>query len=61
MNLVKLQEAKLIHRNLSQFCILTMKEKFKNNPFTIALKIKYLGIILPKETKDLYLENCKSE
>ena len=38
-----------------------MKEKFKNNPFTIALKIKYLGIILPKETKDLYLENCKSE
>ena len=28
-------------------------------PFTIALKrIKYLRINLPKETKDLYSENC---
>ena len=27
-------------------------------PFSIALKgIKYLGIYLPKETKDLYIEN----
>ena len=23
-------------------------------------KIKYLGINLPKETKDLYAENCKT-
>ena len=31
------------------------KEKF---PFTIATKrIKYLGISLPKETKELYTEN----
>ena len=30
-------------------------------PFTIATKIvKYLGIILPKETKDLYTENYKT-
>ena len=30
-------------------------------PFTIAAKIvKYLGINLPKETKDLYAENCKT-
>ena len=30
-------------------------------PFTIATKrIKYLGINLPKETKDLYAENYKS-
>ena len=30
-------------------------------PFTIAMKrIKYLGINLPKETKDLYLENYKT-
>ena len=30
-------------------------------PFTTATKrIKYLGIILPKETKDLYAENCKT-
>ena len=27
-------------------------------PFTIAMKrIKYLGIYLPKETKDLYIEH----
>ena len=30
-------------------------------PFTIAAKrIKYLGIYLPKETKDLYIENHKT-
>ena len=30
-------------------------------PFTIATKgIKYLGIYLPKETKDLYIGNCKT-
>ena len=34
------------------------KETF---PFTIATKrIKYLGINLRKETKDLYAENCKT-
>ena len=30
-------------------------------PFTIAIKrIKYLGINLPKETKDLYIKNYKT-
>ena len=30
-------------------------------PFTIAMKkIKYLGIYLSKETKDLYIENYKT-
>ena len=30
-------------------------------PFTTATKgIKYLGIQLPRETKDLYAENCKT-
>ena len=30
-------------------------------PFTIATKrMKYLGIYLPKETKDLYIENYKT-
>ena len=30
-------------------------------PFTIATKrIKYLGINLPKETKDIYIENYKT-
>ena len=35
-----------------------IKEKI---PFTITSKrIKYLGINLPKEVKDLYSENCKT-
>ena len=34
------------------------KEIKKTIPFTIATKrIKYLGIYLPKKTKDLYIEN----
>ena len=37
------------------------KEKLRHTPFTIATKrIKYLGINLPKETKDLYAENYKT-
>ena len=37
------------------------KEKLRKLPFTIAMKrIKYLEINLPKETKDLYIENCKT-
>ena len=36
------------------------KEIKETIPFTIATKrIKYLGIYLPKETKDLYTENYK--
>ena len=34
-------------------------QKEKSIPFTIATeRIKYLGINLPKETKELYTENC---
>ena len=37
------------------------KEIKETIPFTIATKrIKYLGISLPKETKDLYIENYKT-
>ena len=37
------------------------KEIKETIPFTIAMKrIKYLGIYLPKETKDLYIENYKT-
>ena len=38
------------------------KEKLRKQiPFTLATKrIKYLGINLPKETKDLYIENYKT-
>ena len=39
----------------------TEREIKETNPFTIAMrKIKYLGIILPKETKGLYIENQKT-
>ena len=61
MNIVKLQDIKLICRNPLHSYILTEKterEIKETIPFTIAMKrIKYLGINLPKETKDLYIEN----
>ena len=39
----------------------TEREIKETIPFTIATKrIKYLGIYLPKEAKDLYIENYKS-
>ena len=39
------------------------KEIKKSIPLTIATKrrIKYLGINLPKETKELYIENYKTQ
>ena len=38
----------------------TEREIKETIPFTIATKrIKYLGIYLPKETEDLYIENYK--
>ena len=39
----------------------TEREIKETIPFTIATKrIKYLGVHLPKETKDLYIENYKT-
>ena len=39
----------------------TERETKETIPFTIAMKrIKYLGIYLPKETKDLYIEKYKT-
>ena len=53
-----------MHRNHLHFYILTEKsekEIKKSIPFTIATKrIKYLGLNLPKETKELYTENYKA-
>ena len=51
---------KSVPRNHLHFYIPTMKnQKEKSIPFTIATeRIKYLGINLPKETKELYTENC---
>ena len=57
-------DTKLMHRNLLHSYTLMMKnlkEIKEALPFTIATKrIKYLGINLPKETKDLYAENYKT-
>ena len=52
-------------RNHLHFYILTNKKSERVNkeltPFTIAIKrIKYPGIHLPKETKELYKENYKT-
>ena len=62
MNIVKFQDTKLIHRNPLHSYTLTMrKQKLRKLPFTIVMKrIKYLGINLPKKTKDLYIENYKT-
>ena len=60
MNLAKLQDMKLIHRNLSHYCILTKKDQIKDSiPFTIASKrMKYLGINYLKSQKTC-AENCE--
>ena len=64
MNIVKFQDTKLIQKSLA--FLYTNNEKTEREtketiPFTIATKrIKYLGIYLSKETKDLYIENYKT-
>ena len=61
-----MQDIKLAHRNPLHSYTLTNNEKTEREiketiPFTIATKrIKYLGVYLPKETKDLYIENYKT-
>ena len=61
MNSAKFQDTKLINRNLMHIYALTMKDqKDKLNKHTIASKrIKYLGINLPKEIKDLYQKTIR--
>ena len=69
----KLLELIIKYRKFAGYKINTQKSlafQYTNNekieikeiiPFTIAMKrIKYLGIYLPKETKDLYIENYKT-
>ena len=65
MNIVNLQDIKSTHRNPLHSYTLNNekveKEIKETIPFTIVTKrIKYLGIYLPKETKDLYIENYKT-
>ena len=63
MNIVTLQDIKSTQKSLA---FLYTNEKIEREiketiPFTIAMKrIKYLGIHLSKETKDLYIENYKT-
>ena len=62
--LVKLQDTKLIHRNLFHSYTLTMKDQKEKLMEKFYLpshqkRIKYLGINLPKEAKDPYSENYK--
>ena len=58
MNVARLQDIKLRNRNLLHSHNEKTEREIKETiPFTIATKIiKYLGINLPKETKDLYAE-----
>ena len=60
-----MQDTKSIYKNQLNFYILTtnhQKEKIREkNPFTIASKrIKFIGINLTNEVRDLYTENCKT-
>ena len=63
MNLAKLQDTKSIHRNHFLYSNNEKSEReIKDSiPFTIATKrIKYLGIKLPKEMRELSTENYKT-
>ena len=64
MNLARLQDTKSIQKLLA--FLYTSNEKLEREikesiSFTIATKrIKYLGINITKETKELYIENYKT-
>ena len=51
-----------LHTNCEIICSSSVKKTVKEAiPFTTATKrIKYLGVYLPKEAKDLYIENYKT-
>ena len=61
MNIVKLQDIKLTEKSLPYLYInneKTEREIKEAIPFTFVMeRIKYLGLDLPKVTKDLYREN----
>ena len=65
MNLAKLQQKKINTQKSLTFLYInnekSKKEIKESIPFTIATKrIKYLGMKLPKEKKELYTENYKA-
>ena len=60
MNTVKLQDVKLAQRNFLHSYTLTMrkqKEKLKKQYHSSLQQQQKIGVYLPKETKDLYIEN----
>ena len=64
MNIVKLQDIELTHRNHLHSYTLTVRKQIREIketiPFTIVTKrIKYLGIYLLKETKDLCIRSVQ--
>ena len=63
MNIVKLQDIKSTHRNpLHSYTLIMRKQKLRKQSHSPLQqkRIKYLEINLPKETKDLYIENYKT-
>ena len=63
-NVVKLQDTKSTHKNKLHFhTLITNKQKEKLRKIIlfiiIAKRIKYVGILLTNEVKDLYTENYK--
>ena len=64
MNLVKLEDAKLIHRNLFHFYVLSVKDQKdklrKQSHLPLHLKeLKYIGIRLSNEAKTCILKTIK--
>ena len=60
-NEVEKGKREIISKNFQSVAPLKRHSFKETIPFTIAMKrIKYLGIYLPKETKDLYIENYKA-
>ena len=63
MNLARQQDTRSIYRYLLCFYTLIMKQKQKvkiQSHLKLCQKIKYLGINLNKEVKDIYNENYKT-
>ena len=64
MNSVRLQATKLTYKSVAFLCAnneLSERKVSETISFTITAKIiKYLGINLTKEVKDLYFENYKT-
>ena len=61
MNSVNLHNTNLIQKSVVFYTLPTKREIKKSITFTTASKtIKYLGINLAKEVKDLYSENYKT-